>query len=497
MRPLPLTIGNMLKTLASLFSGSSEVGEESAKKLFGVHSYLLKDWSQLTPKQREDLVKQFKSFDLDTAAGAYISSSEKLDSSLIKPMEEERVAVARQFPAEDMELFWAKGLEAIAYGKVAALVLAGGQASRLGSSEPKGMIAVDQWSDCNTLFALQAARIARLQKLARRAYPGTNGFIHWYVMASTHTVDQITKYFKENVDNFGLSVDNIHIFVQGEMPCFGFDGKLFFADKGKIAASPNGNGGFFFAVAPLLVSMKAKGIEYIHLFCVDNILCRVADPHFIGFCISKDLDCAAKVVEKTDPDESVGIICNVEGRQRLVEYSEIPKELSHMRDSSGRLAFRTANIANHMFTLDFLKQVCKKSRNFFPLHRAEKKIAFYDGEKVVKPMENNGVKLEYFITDVFGEAQRFYLWEVDRAQEFSPLKNHDSTGKDCLSTCIRDVQAEYRRWLSNAGAIVKGDLPISIHPLRSYAGEGLEEYNGCELETPCIITSNTRYSDFE
>uniref|UniRef100_A0A914LQ50 UDP-N-acetylglucosamine diphosphorylase n=1 Tax=Meloidogyne incognita TaxID=6306 RepID=A0A914LQ50_MELIC len=369
--------------------------------------------------------------------------------------------------------------------KLAVITLAGGQASRLGSSLPKGIINLGTGlgAEKDSLLFLQACQISYLQKKAK-------GRIIWLVMTSKTTDAKIREHLdiilkKTNLDwknrvkvarRYGKKAVianaqklpkwqsgerapvflfaicktslflkfQVMIFIQNEIPAHDFDGQPLLSAPDRPVTSPDGNGGIYQAILPKLPELEEMGIEYFHVYCVDNILCRVPDLHMIGFAVDNKADCVLKVIEKKDPSEKVGHVCVEDGKIKVLEYSEIPKELAEKRDPKfpEKLFFRAGNIANHFFTLDFLKKACLEFDSL-PYHEARKRIPYWDPAtgRNVQPNSENGIKKERFIFDAFIHSKcpkNFMVWQVPREEEFSPLKNPDSAGVDCLSTCIRD-----------------------------------------------------------
>lgn len=276
----------------------------------------------------------------------------------------------------------------------------------------------------------------------------------------------------------------------GTLPCLTLDGKVILESPYRVAVAPDGNGGLYAATrSPLSPEDKSRSvlsdladrkILYVHAYCVDNCLVRVADPVFLGYSIHKQADCAAKVVPKTHPTESVGVVACRGSKFSVVEYSEISKEQAERREpETGDLTFRAGNIANHFYTTAYLNEV-ESFEEELAFHIARKKIPHVDLEtgEQVKPVKPNGMKLEMFVFDVFPFTERFAVLEVARNEEFSPLKNAPGTGSDDPETSRRDLIAQHRRFLERAGATVKEGVEIEISPLVSYAGEGLESVKG-------------------
>ncbi|KAI3421028.1 hypothetical protein GPALN_014655 [Globodera pallida] len=355
------------------------------------------------------------------------------------------------------------GLKAVAEGRVAAVVLAGGQASRLGSAHPKGVLRLgtglgQNSSSPDSLLFIQATQIARLQRMARERFPAeaneSGGHITWLVMTSGTTDSEIRDHLDAVLKETGLSPAQLLVFTQNEIPAFDFGGQAFLKSPSQLVTAPDGNGGFYDAICPLLPELVKRGVQHLHIYCVDNILCRVADPLMIGCAIDRGADCALKVIEKRDPAELVGHVCRVQELVRVLEYSEITRELAERRcpvDPS-KLFLNAGSIANHVVTLNFLREACAKADAVLPYHVARKRIPFWDPKlkKTVQPTEPNGIKLERFIFDAFTLSKNVLLWQVPAEEEFSPLKNPESAGVDCLSTCLRALKEPHAQWIREA-----------------------------------------------
>lgn len=484
--------------------------------------HLLAHWDTITEEERENLYQEIKALDLDEVTGYFSrtvseleTTGEKLDDRM-QPLLDSQCGAVVKSTDRDLAYYEELSMEEISAGTVGILLLAGGQGTRLGVDYPKGMYNVGLPSN-KTLFQIQAERIRRLEELATER-TGQSGSITWYIMTSASTVVP-TKTFFQSHNFFGLKPENVVVFQQGTLPCFTFDGKIILSEKHSLSSAPDGNGGLYRALRNegVLGDMKTRGIKYIQLYCVDNILVKVGDPVFMGYCLSKGAECANKVVRKGFPTEAVGITCKVDGHYQVVEYSEITQRSAEKRNKDGSLVYDAANICIHFFTFEFLERVVSAKEKFLHHHVAKKKIPYInDAGVLVKPDQPNGIKMEKFVFDVFRFANNFVVWECLRDEEFAPLKNAEGAKDFTPSYCRDALLSLHQKWLRMAGAVIvdktgreyqQMESPASesnnnteagedgageevvlveISPLVSYAGEGLAARVGGQRLLPPV-----------
>ncbi|KDR14652.1 UDP-N-acetylhexosamine pyrophosphorylase [Zootermopsis nevadensis] len=462
-------------------------------------SHVLQFWDELTEEQKTILCCDIKEVNVAEVCSYFQKAMEtlnedqsKLDDRMEPVPPELYGGVVRSSP-DELKSYEAEGLQQISEGNVGVLLMAGGQGTRLGVLYPKGMYDVGLPSH-KPLFQLQAERIRKLEDLAYDR-TGKRSSITWYIMTSEATMDATEEFFKEH-NFFGLNKNNIVMFEQGLLPCFTFDGRIIMDEKWKIARAPDGNGGIYRALRDknILDDMENRGIKFLHAHAVDNILVKVADPVFVGYCVKKNAECGAKVVDKASPQEAVGVICKVDGQYQVVEYSEITSKTAEKCNSDGKLTFSAGNICNHFFTTEFLRKIADKVESNLQLHVAKKKIPYVDvnGQRH-KPERPNGIKMEKFVFDVFPYADRFVIWEVKREEEFSPLKNADTAEKESPTTCRKDIFSLHRSYIQDAGGFVETNgmaVICEISPLVSYAGEGLDKLvSKKKFKSPVLLRS--------
>lgn len=356
------------------------------------------------------------------------------------------------------------GWEALRAGRVAVLVVAGGQGTRLGWPGPKGTYPVGPLSN-KTLFQLFAEQVLALGARAGRP-------LDFYVMTSGLNRDETEAFFEEQ-GRFGLAPEQLHYLVQADLPNVTLEGRLCFTAPGELATSPNGHGGTLFALrdGKALERMAERGQDLLFYWQVDNPLCAVADPVFLGAHLAADAEASTKVVEKTDPTERVGLVALRDGKPGVVEYSEMTPAQQSQRTPEGALAFRAGNMAVHLFGREFLERV---SAPGFELgyHLARKKVAILNGAGVlVEPSEPNVVKFERFVFDVLPHARNHVTLQVPREEEFEPLKNAE--GPYSPETVKAALSSRAARWLTAAGVEVPDGVSCEVSPLTALDPEQL------------------------
>ena len=303
--------------------------------------------------------------------------------------------------------------------------------------------------------------------------------IPWYIMTSLN-YDEMTRNFFEENRFFGLSTDNVSFFTQGVLPVIDLQGKLLMDSKSSIITSPNGHGGTLLALKErgILSNMNERGIKHIFYHQVDNILIKIADPAYLGYHISAGAKMSPKVVQKTDPEEKVGIVGIRDGHLDTIEYSELSYEEKHALNPDGTLRFGMGNPAIYLLDVDFVEEI-NESHFTLPYHKAVKAVPCIDENGCkIKPSKNNAAKFEMFIFDALRHAEQSIIMEVIREDEFSPVKNAE--GNSSPNTARHSMINMFGRWLQDVGVEIPKDEAgnvrgtIEISPLYALDAEELK-----------------------
>ena len=385
---------------------------EAKAKLEGLgQAHLLKWFDELGDVEQEVLLDQIDALDpsLLDVFKAYKGDGEATRGKL-----EPLGALTLSDIEENREHFESAGLDAIRQGKVGAVLLAGGMGTRLGFDKPKGMYNIGV---TRPLYIFECL-INNLMEVVEKA----GAFVHLFIMTSEKN-DEDTREFFEEMKYFGYNPEYVHFFIQDMAPAVAPDGSILLEEKGRIATSPNGNGGWFtsMAKAGLQGFLQREGIEWLNIFAVDNVLQRIADPCFVGATLLSGCECGSKVIAKADPEERVGVLCLEDGTPSIVEYYEMTNEMITSREPDGRLSYNYGVILNYLFQVSKLTEIMNDA---MPVHVVNKKVPYIDENgKLIKPDAPNAYKFELLVLDMIHMQKSCLSYEVERSYEFAPVKN--------------------------------------------------------------------------
>ena len=468
---------------------------------------LLTFWDELSEEERESLGSQIERIDFGRLDQLFVHRYDPPAAAALADRAEDPTAfklsdlrdydgssdsVFPQSPATKLDETTAEitPLKAVAAGekylregKIALVVVAGGQGTRLDFPHAKGIYPIAPVSNA-TLFQIHIERIRAMSRKYGTRLP-------FCIRTSPATHQETIDFLKEN-DNFGLPADDVLIFCQGTTPSVDFDsGKVLLADKAQIARSPDGHGGMLAAInAPqpdsplptvrekgILAELKSRGIEEIFYFQIDNPVIDLCSPEFIGYHVLCNSEYSSQVIRKRNPKDRVGNMVMVDGKLYVIEYSDLPDSAAERRKPDGSLAIWAGSIAVHMMNLDLLMRNASYSESL-PYHLAKKKVPHVvldqnakdeNGNSLfgvkIKPETPNAIKYEKFIFDLLPIARNPIVVEIDEDTGFAPLKNHPREAKDTPKTVREHLANLYKLWLSHLGIEVVDGAIVEISPL--------------------------------
>lgn len=423
-------------------------------------THLLRFWDSLDSDQQSRLSEQIAQVDFARLKTLIEGKDKSVDFGELAARATMPQAVASDGSGCDWTLEDAqkRGEEALRAGEIATVLVAGGQGTRLGFDQPKGMFPVGPVSE-RTLFQFFADRL-----IAAGEKYGVD--VPLYLMTSEATHVETRRYFEEN-NYLGLKPEQVTIFQQGTMPAVDAEtGQVLLAEKGSLALSPDGHGGTLRALSRngCMEEMRKNGRKHLFYFQVDNPLVGLCDPVFIGHHLLASSEMTTQVIRKRYPTEKVGNVVEIDGQTQIIEYSDLPDSAAEMTNADGSLKLWAGNIAVHLFDLDFLERMLDLDTSL-PIHRANKKVSHVDADgQLVTPESPNATKFEQFIFDLLPNAKNTIVCEANPAEAFAPVKNANGAATDTPELAQQAICDLHRGWLRSCGVTVDDSVKIEINP---------------------------------
>jgi UDP-N-acetylglucosamine/UDP-N-acetylgalactosamine diphosphorylase len=422
--------------------------------------HVLQFWDELTPAGRVQLANQIKSIDFDQLSRLIAGEDEKPDFASMA----QRASAPPAVKTDGTGATWTRaeaskqGEQALADGRVGAVIVAGGQGTRLGFDQPKGMFPIGPVSN-RTLFEFFADRLRAIATRIQYA-------CRCILMTSPATHEDTLAYWSQN-KYLGLNKDDVKIFCQGTMPAVdAASGKLLLEEKDSLAMSPDGHGGTVAALAKsgCLADAESRGVDLLSYVQVDNPLVSLCDVDLLGHHLMSGSEMTTQVVRKRFATEKVGNVVLVDGRVQIIEYSDLPEEAAKRIREDGSLVLWAGNIAVHVLDRNFFQRAADWSEAL-PFHRAHKSVPFVDttGAKV-QPSKPNAIKYERFIFDLLPHAEHAFVVEALASEAFAPVKNANGAATDTPELAMKAISDLHRKWLTSAGVEVSSDVHVEINP---------------------------------
>ncbi len=425
--------------------------------------HVLAFWEELLPQQRQRLVEQIRGIDL--------GQIEELFHGKIAP--ENWADLARRAvpppafrlhdkrPQISADQATTRGQQALDSGQVGVLLVAGGQGTRLGLDQPKGMFSIGAVSGAS-LFQILLEKIVARSRVSGMRIP-------LYLMTSPATDQETVDYLRAN-ENFGLPQEDLKIFCQGTMPAVDArTGRLLLGEKDQLALNPDGHGGILLGLSThgCLSDIRARGLTQLFYCQIDNPLVEMCDPQFLGYHLLTNAELSTQVVAKRTSRDKVGNVVSVDGKLRIIEYSDLNPlgdDIVGRQTADGTPVFWAGNTAVHVFDVAFLERVAP-SGTALPFHVAKKAVSHVDtaGRKI-EPQEPNAIKFERFIFDLLPSAEHAIVVEVDEARTFAPVKNAPGESRDTPESVRAQMIALHASWLKEAGCEVAPGVAVEISP---------------------------------
>ena len=384
-------------------------------------------------EEKEKVYKQITELDFKNITKLYNELSKK-EKITIENIQEVIALNKDKLSIEELKEYDDLGRNIIQSNGYALVTMSGGQGTRLGYDKPKGEFLVNIEQEPKFLFEILADKL----KEENDKY---NVIIPWYIMTSSENDEEIKHFFKEH-NNFGYESEYIKFFKQENLPLITENGKILIGKDKLIKEAANGNGGIFNAMYKngILQDMEQRGVKWIFISSIDNILLKIADTTLIGLAIEKKVEIATKSLVRNSPDEKIGAICKSNNKIKVIEYSEMSDEMKNKRNDDGELTFGESHIMCNLFSLKALQLLANKE---LPYHIAHKKSEYLDNNgNLVKPEEPNVYKFETFIFDSWSYFDDIAILRGKREEDFAPIKNKE--GVDSPQTAI-ELYNNYKR----------------------------------------------------